>query len=454
MSKILLINPTVDIAHVRKDWAMGASQPPQGLAFLASYLKMHGHEVKIIDMLVDAYGPKDLADLIRIYSPDIVGISTYTQVYETCLTICRFIKHKFAYIVTVLGGPHVTSLPEATLTEESAVDFVIMGEGECTFIELLEYLRCPQAICLRDIRGLAYRVEDEIHINPEREHIQQLDILPFYERDGLRLERYAGGYTLLSSRGCPGQCIFCAAGALSGSRQRRRSVENIFSEVYYLVTHYEATFLIITDDTFTVSHRRVRRFCELILASGITFHWRCESRVQGMNEDILKWMSAAGCVSIQYGVESGSQEVLNRIHKYLSLEKLPQVLQATNTAQITPICMFILGHYCDTPETMQKTLDLMRDIHSRYHAGVLLSINTPFPGTYQYIHRNELGLHFYSEAWQNFSPEVHDTYNVYTEYFDRDMLAHFYFAAQDCLMTRQQARKAFSGPLQKSLREP
>jgi radical SAM superfamily enzyme YgiQ (UPF0313 family) len=233
-----------------------------------------------------------------------------------------------------------------------------------------------------------------------------------------------------------------------------RSAENVFSEIYFLAVIHGATFLTISDDSFTISHRRVKRVCDLVVSSGIEINWRCESRVQGMTKDVLARMAKAGCVSIQFGVESGSQSVLNKIRKNLNLEHLPVVLQAACDVGISPICMFIFGHYCDTLETMQQTLDLARGLLERYQSGNIFAINTPFPGTYQYDHREELGLYLYSEAWQNFSPEDNNLYNVYTDNFDRDMLARFYFDAQDYMLTREDVERIFHRTPERVSRQP
>lgn len=440
MTRVLLINATIDLAHVRANWSVGASMPPQGLGFLASYLKMHGHEVQVMDMLVQPYGPQDLGRRLREFQPDVVGLTAFTPTVDTCRAICRFVKRHHRGIRTVLGGPHVTFLPRETLESEAAVDFVVMGEGESTMIELLEHLQHPSAVDPRQIHGLACRVGAEVWVSPPRERIECLDILPFCERDGFPLECYAGPYTLISSRGCPGQCIFCAAGALAGSRQRMRSAENVFSEVYLLVTSDDVPYLLIADDSFTVSEQRVRRFCELVRGAGLTFSWWCESRVQGIRPELLATMAEAGCVSVQFGVESGSQEVLDRIRKNMSLGRLHAVLQAARQAGISPICSLMLGHYCDTPETMQQTIDLARELRERYQAAVLVSINTVFPGTYQYEHRAELGLRLYSEAWRDFDLE---TVNIYTDAFDRDVLTRFYFEAQRHAATRDEVSQIF-----------
>lgn len=438
IQRILLINPSVDSAEGRENWSKVSSMQPHGLCSIKSYLCMHGYEVKVVDMLVGAYRPQELRDLVETYQPHLVGMSTYTQCADTVYAICRFLKKLDERIITVLGGPHVTLLPEEALLREQTVDYVAMGEGEATLIELLESLNTG-GIALSEIQGLVYREEQyygpdqRIKINPPRSRVQGLDILPFSNNDDLPLDAYAAPYTIISSRGCPGQCIFCAAGALSGAQQRGRSAENIFSEVYHLYVTKAPSYFLVTDDTFTVFHRRLKRFCHLMIDSGIRLDWWCESRVQGITRKLMELMVAAGCVSIQFGVESGSQEVLDKIRKYMSLEKLHEILQQAYELGIRPVCSMILGHYCDTAETMQETVELARTLKDKYDAAVLVSINTLFPGTYQYEHREELGLHLYSENWRDFDL---GKINIYTNNFDRETLADFYFRITPYISSR------------------
>lgn len=448
IERILLINPTVDSIEMRDGWSKGSSMQPHGLCCLSSYLRMHGYEVRVLDMLVDLFQPGEVRELVLDWKPEVVGISTYTPSLNTSLSICRFVKKIDPHIITILGGPHVTFMPQEALTKEQAVDFVVMGEGESTLIELLEALRFPGGVALEAIDGLAYRAggaqseegRARIRVNPPRERLSCLDLLPFSDRWGLPLQAYTAPYTLISSRGCPGRCIFCAAGALSGSRQRMRSVENVFAEVYYLSEVFKAAYLLISDDTFTVSHERVTRFCDMMIAADVRLEWWCESRVQAMTREVLEKMARAGCGSIQFGVESGSQQVLSDIRKQMSLDKLREVLRAACELNIRPICSLMLGHYSDTPETMQQTIDLARELKEEYGAAVLISINTLFPGTYQYEHREELGLHLYSEDWRDFDL---GNINVYTDHFDRNTLAKYYFAAQSFTASREEVENVF-----------
>jgi radical SAM superfamily enzyme YgiQ (UPF0313 family) len=418
---------------------------PHGLCQLKSFLTMHGYEVKLVDMLVQAFLPKEMRRIIREFEPDVVGISTFTQCIGMAFGLCRLVKKINPQIVTILGGAHVTVLPKDSLEKEPAIDYVVVGEGESTLIELLEALQHP-GLRLDGIMGLSYRqgVEGggvQIRINESRQRLECLDILPFSDNSDLPLDTYTAAYTLVSSRGCPGQCIFCAAGALSGSRQRGRSAENIFGEVYHLYYVYKPAFFLITDDTFTVSHRRLRRFCDLMIAAELDAQWWCESRVQGMTRELLGRMAQAGCESIQFGVESGSQEVLDNIRKHMSLDKLHQVLRAASELGIRAVCSMIIGHYCDTPETMQQTVDLARMLKEEYGAAVLVSINTLFPGTYQYDHRDELGLQVYSEDWDKFDLSM---INVRGRHFDREVLAKYYFEVKPYISSRELVREIFS----------
>jgi anaerobic magnesium-protoporphyrin IX monomethyl ester cyclase len=439
ISKILLIQPTIDSIYNRHGWSISSSMQPQGICQLSAFLGMHGYEIKVVDMLVQAFHPEEVHGIIEEFQPDVVGVSTFTPSFGTSLGVCRLAKVVNPEIVTVLGGPHVTLLPEEAINKEPKVDYVIMGEGESPLIELLSFLQYGFP-ALDSIAGLVYRqrcdknpAASTIKINPVRPAMKALDILPFVNRDLLPLEMYAAPYSLITSRGCPGECIFCAAGALSGSQQRMRSAEHVFCEVYYVDYQYSPTYLMIPDDTFTVSHRRLHRFCEMMIANGMDLDWWCESRVQQMKRPLLEKMAEAGCASIQFGVESGSQEVLNAIRKHMSLDKLFEVLRNAVELDIHPICSLMIGHFCDTPETMRRTVELAQYLKEEFGAAVIVSVNTLFPGTYQYDHREELGLHLYSEDWKDFDL---GNINIYSDNFDRNTLAHFYYEASEHVATQ------------------
>jgi anaerobic magnesium-protoporphyrin IX monomethyl ester cyclase len=442
--RILLINPSVNTSTKGDGRSRPESIPPLGLSSLDVFLRMHGYEVRILDLYPGGGHADEVVRFAAQFEPDVVGISAFTVCFDASLAICRRIKEVGPNIVTVLGGPHVTFLPEEPLKREPAVDYVIIGEGESSLLELLEALRCPGSISPAQIAGLAYREHgsgrNAIRVNPARGRLLGLDCLPFCDRDALSLDGYGIRYTLITSRGCPGKCIFCAAGALAGSRQRMRSVENFFSEVYFLCDRYQPRYLLIADDTFTASPERVKRFCNLMIRSGLNIRWGCESRVHGLTRRTLEKMAESGCHAIQFGVESGAPEVLRRIRKHLSLEKLHEVVRSTVEVGILPVCSLMLGHFCDTPEKMRRTIELARTLKEEYGAVVLIGINTVLPGTYQYIHRGRLGLDLYSEDWANFEANF---INVRSPNFDREILAHFFREAQPLLTSAQDAEAVF-----------
>lgn len=410
MTEVLLINSPVKMPEVDIHARMG---PPLGLGYIGAVLLENGFEVEAIDMNVPNFDSESrigwgfdvdrllekLRERIVESHPMMVGISTYTETYLNALRIARIAKEIDQQIITVLGGPHVTFLPTEAL-KRYEVDIVVRNEGEYIMLELARFFRDGFGN-LDEIKGISFRKNGTIISNPARPFIKDLDVLPFPARHLFPLNLYPYPGNVVTARGCPGRCIFCAAVAMSGGSYRMRSSENVVSELVYLLEKHDLNYCVFVDDTFTSSHDRTMRICDLISEAGLDIHWSCTSRVNTVTKEMLKRMAEVGCDNINFGVESGSQRILDSIRKGITLKQMEDAVKWALESGITPICSFMFPHPDDTEETIKETKKLMEEL-LRQGCHISIAVTTPFPGTYLYTHAEELGVTIISDNWEDY----------------------------------------------------
>ena len=406
VEKILLIVPSTTKIW-RKELKNKMGTAPLGIATLSSILKLHGYEVKMIDMLADTTSAEDMKYVIKQYQPDIIGISaSYTESINTTYKITKFLK-KISNAALIAGGVHVTFRPEEAIN--NGFDYVIQNEGESTFVELLEYLKADSN-CFNDIKGLVYKRDGEIIRNEKRDFITNLDVIPFPDLLSLNLPQYVTPLAIITSRGCPGDCIYCSSRAMSGKKYRMRSAESVFSEVFYFSSiilrdnRLLKSYLAIYDDTFTVNRNRLLKFCKYMIDSGLNvIPWKCESRIDIIDEEIIKFMKEAGCFALHVGIESADQNIVNSLNKHINLDKVELVLSLLKKYQIKPLCSFIIGNHSDTLDTLSRTKEFIKYIVKEYGAQVATSPNTPLPGTKLFENSNYYNININTNNWDDFS---------------------------------------------------
>jgi len=371
------------IALISPKWNKKANDyPPLGLGYLAAVLEQNQHQVRIFDFSLDSSSSLESdVQQVTAFNPHLVGLTAMTSVYHSALETATLLK---AYLgrPIVLGGPHATMCPERILTESPVIDFIVRGEGEMTILELVDALSSNRE--LGSVNGLTYRRRGEIVSNPDRELIADLDALPFPARHLFDLKRYGlctpegqPMVTILSSRGCPYNCSYCFKGIV-GRTYRQRSPENIIAELRQCIDEYGIRDFYFIDDLFTVDSRRLQAVTEGLIAQKLDIRWQCLGRVDRVNAEILRQMYAAGCRRIHYGIESGNQEVLQRISKGIKLEQVRAAVRWAKEAGIQVKGYFMLGLPGDTEETMQQTIDLAVELDLDE---AMFSLTTPFPGT-------------------------------------------------------------------------
>lgn len=405
-NRIVLLHLPI-MNYMQKDFVNeeGGYNPSLGIMALGTYLELNGYEPVVIDMCYERLKVRDLIDKIQAIKPLFVGISVYTENFNQAVKLSHCLKSEINDLKIMFGGPH-PSLQPLECIQKDEVDFVIMREGESIILELAEAIRTGEKILkYEDIRGLAFKRNGFQIKNNYRNYISDLNLLPIIKRELADAKRYGGYINISTSRGCPGRCIYCSATALSGATYRTRSEYSIYLEMLLLKSIWgEKLFKIyIVDDTFTAIPERLGKFMDLIEQYQFEINWQCESRIDVMNETLLMRMHKTGCIAVQYGIESGSQEVLDKLQKGIDLDKAKETIDATYRNQIVPCLSFMLGHFCDTKETMWQTAYLVKELFEKYKAEIAVSFNTPFPGTLQYIKSKEFGMHILTESYEKYT---------------------------------------------------
>ncbi|MBU7017090.1 MAG: cobalamin B12-binding domain-containing protein [Theionarchaea archaeon] len=373
--KVMLIEP--DKVAIMKS-------PPLGLAYVAAVLERE-HDVSIVprptfDMTLD-----DVKRTLEKEAPDVVGMTCVTMTASEVLKIAALCKQVFPNTVTVVGGIHPTfAYPQ--MLHRGCIDYIVRFEGEHTMPDLLQHLDNPS-----QVRGIAYLKDNELVVTPERPFIENLDELPFPARHLLPMhiyEKYSKG-NMLSSRGCPYDCLYCSLVRFIGRKFRVASPERVLEEIKHLVHEYKVNFVDFVDASFTINRHRTQKICSLIKKEELNITWRCSSRVDQVTEELLDIMSESGCVSIFYGVESGVEEILNRSGKKTPVEEIKNAFKWSKERNIKTTASYIIGLPGETMETALKTLSLIRELESDE---VSPGIFYPFPGTDVYYNPEKYGI--------------------------------------------------------------
>lgn len=359
---------------------------PLGIGYLASYIRQFGYTVKVFQPSSDESYFKELEELINSFAPAVVGISVMTPSYPGAVEICNLIKSKDSNIVTVLGGHHVSAVGKAVLEQSPNTDFSVMGEGEITLYELMQSLDSDSPN-LKGINGLVWRDnKGNICLNEPRLAVDDIDSFPFPARDIIDMNKFRmhsyidfgkKSATMITSRGCPYKCMFCSSWLTMGARYRFRSVENVISEIKEMVDD-GIDHIVFEDDTATLKKDRIMAICDALIQMPNRPSWYCLSRVDAMDYELAKKMKAAGCRMINFGIESGSPEILKIIGKRISLDKAVEAVRACKKAGLRTQCSFIVGFPFDTEKTLAMTYSIAKKINPTIAIFFPL---TPYPGT-------------------------------------------------------------------------
>ena len=365
--RVLLVNPPGFAFKPRfKTYATF----PYGLLYMAAVLEEHGHEVRVYDNVIDFSEPKDFIP----FKPDIIGFSVVTGPnIDAAIAQSEKFKEIIPGVKTVWGGSHSSILPQQTLAEPY-IDYVVIGAGEYTLLELIEHLEKGDK--LGDINGLAYKEDGRIVINEPRPFIKDLDALPDPAWHLVDVSKY-WDITLSTSRGCPFNCTFCYNVAFHKNYRAELSAERIVAQIEHLQKRYGTKYIKIWEDNFTFNRARLRRFCQLITEKRLKVKWDTESRATLAEEDIAL-MARSGCVSLGLGMESGSQRILDFIKKGTNVTEMEKTFWLLVKHKIIPRLYIIVGLPTETTEDFNLTNNLLERLD---HPPYSYMRYTPYPGT-------------------------------------------------------------------------
>ncbi|TKJ17312.1 hypothetical protein CEE44_02130 [Candidatus Woesearchaeota archaeon B3_Woes] len=357
--------------------------PPLGLLYIASTIKKEC-DVKIIDCGILNINLKKLEKIISEERPNLVGvIATSPRIYYALQTL-EMVKRVSKKIKTVIGGPHASAVP-STINNEY-IDFLIKGEGEITMKELVINLDDPKTYC--QIKGLHFKENNKVVINPPRELIKDLDSLPLPARDLVPIERYNGSImpiklpevNMVASRGCPFQCSYCFKGTF-GIGSRFRDPIKVVDEIEYVSKKYNAKTINFFDDEFNMNKEFLKVFTDEIIKrklNHLKFKAQFRANKQFIDFETLKKLKKAGFYLISYGLESGNQKVLDANRRNITLEEMRRAVILTHKAGIRTLGFFMMGILGETLESAEDTIKFAISIPLDY---AQVTIAMPYPGT-------------------------------------------------------------------------
>jgi radical SAM superfamily enzyme YgiQ (UPF0313 family) len=390
----------------------GGKQVPIGLLCLAAYARQQHPDLgfRIVDSDGRGLSHQETVEQVMEDPPILIAITANTCVFDSVISLVAELKKNLPDTPIIIGGHHPSALPEQSLLESNA-DLTSFGEGELTFDEVITEIR-NGARDWSKIDGIVYRDENGVPVrNKVRALIEDLDILPFPARDLIDNELYYPAPTkrvrggpntmLVSSRGCPYNCGFCSAATIWTRSIRSRSAENLVAEVKECIDLYGIRSFNFTDELFTVKKKRVLGICEAIIDTKLDISWVCSARAHHLDSETLEAMKAAGCREISFGIESGNEEILQKIDKVLKLDEARRVIQLTKKAGIKTHASYIMGYLGETEETLKDTIRFAKELNTTIAAFFVAS---PLPGTPFYHEAMQKGYIRDDITWINFSP--------------------------------------------------
>lgn len=396
MAKAILFNPphpegkgfTREGRCTQEAGVWGTQWPPISLATTASFLEKEGHSLRVLDCPAVGVDRAKLEHLIKEDQPDFVFWNTATPTLDDDLDLGRWVKSAAPRATTGVLGTHVTAMPEVAL-DNLHVDAVIRGEPEMTITELCR--QKERGWC--NIRGLSYREGEDVRHNQDRKFLSPEDIPSpawhYLDMGTYRLPSSGRPFLIIApTRGCPYPCNFCTAPLYYGKRIRKRPVKDVVNEIEDSIGRFQVKDFFVWADTFTADRGYVREFCREITSRGLCIAWTCNSRVDTVDRETLIMMKAAGLWMISFGLESGSNPVLRRTGKNITIRQSREAVALAHQMGIRTSGHFILGLPGETGGTMVETLDLALDLPldiAQFYAAA------PFPGTGLYKEASRKG---------------------------------------------------------------
>jgi anaerobic magnesium-protoporphyrin IX monomethyl ester cyclase len=388
--KVQLIVPPG--GYFAERWSKGSSMPHLGLLYIGAVLEKEGIDVRIVPADIKKMSWKDIKQDILEYRPDFIGVTSTTENRFQSFKLIKLAKTTYPQALTILGGPHASMAAEDCLAHIPELDLVVRGEGEMTMIELCQWHREGKDItALESVPGISFRKNGEVSSNPSRPLIKDLDDLPYPAFHLIPFTEYNFKFpvpgkgelpavNIMSSRGCPFKCNFCATPINWGRNVRMRSPENVVDEIEGLIERYGVKVIFFFDDTFNVSTKRVEQICDLIIQRKLDIYWKCDVRIDLIDKPLLTKMKQAGLFHLSFGLEAASERVRNEIiDKKVDIEDFHNLVKWCQELEVIPNVFFIYSHPTETWEEAQETIKIIE----KYRDGIEASIAILhiYPGT-------------------------------------------------------------------------
>lgn len=403
-------DPLVKIALIKlpatyADWY---KRPALGIAYIAACLKSKNYNCKIFDAYFHSWSEAELLANVKKYNPDVVGITAMTHEINQAASISAKLKEQ-RNVPIVIGGCHVTALPQKTLAEFPVFDYGVCGEGENTLIELLgkNIHLVNETLPIDDVKGVVYRQGNEIRMNESRPFLtsEELDGLPFpiYDDyyDSKALAHKHSYYTIFSSRGCPYSCAFCMQ--VLGRKVRWRTPENIVNEMDFAIDQYGAHTFDFADEIFLFGNKHTYELLELFIKKGYPqrIKWSALTRANFVTPELTALAKKAGCFRLDMGVESGDDDILKMIGKNITTNMVKKAVAIIKKTGIALGTYYILGHPGENRGTLKKTIDLAVELNT---TTIAVGLMVPYPGTriFEMAMNGNNGYRLLSRNWEQY----------------------------------------------------
>ena len=438
--KILLINPPLDNMLSSEVPSVVTEErghnPPIGLLYVGASLQRANFNVEIIDAQAEELTYDQLKRRIERSNPDVVGLSVTTFTLIDGLITARIAKEINPNVKVIFGGAHVHIYPIQTINLKE-VDFLILGEAEKPIVDLIKNIDNPDK--LKNVDNLIYKLDGKVVQNPWKGYEEDLDDLAFPARHLTNHKLYSSLLakrnpvtTMITSRGCPYNCLFCNRPNM-GKLFRARSPNNVVDEMEECVNMGIKEFLIY-DDTFTIDRKRVIGIADEIRKRKLDIGWDIRARINTIDLAMLQKIKKAGCERIHYGVEAGNQKILNILRKGITIKETTAAFKVPKKTGISTLAYFMIGSPKETDKTIMQTINFAKKLDPDY---IHFSITTPFPATDLYVRALQEGI-IKKDVWLEYAtnPDKNFVPPLYEENLNRDELIGYLKLAYKSFYTR------------------
>lgn len=378
MRKLILVRPSIDYHEVPS--SLGKffppptgnyyKEPPMGILYVAASCLKAGIKTKIIDQYLKNLSNEEVLRIVTKEKPDYVGFSLTSFTLKNSKLLAEKIKTKNNKCKILVGGPWVT-IEKEKIMRNNEFDFAVYGEGEKTTPDLIKNINSYKN--LSKIDGLIFRNKQKVIVNKPRGLISNLDSIPYPAFSLVNMNDYSRGKSIYvdskpvdyicATRGCPYACAFCSSKYVWGRRYRTRNPKKVADEMAYMMKKYKSKGFHFRDDNLTVNRKYILNLCQELIKRKISAKWMCESRIDTIDEEMVKSMKEAGCTGIWFGIESGSQKILNYLNKGITLAAIKKTIKICQKYELKVGGSFMVGVPIETKETLRQTVQLAKKLN-------------------------------------------------------------------------------------------